>query len=67
MSENIILAILIALPATIASLAVLIKTIRNSSKIDDIKDSFNGRTDALIRLREEQAFQRGFSKGQEHT
>ena len=65
MTENIILAILIALPATIASLGVLIKVIKNTSKIDDIKECFNGHTEAIMRFREEEAFQRGLRQGQQ--
>lgn len=63
MTEHIVLAILVALPATLASLAVLIRSMKNISKLDEIKTTFNGRTEALMQAREEQAFQRGVYQG----
>ncbi len=48
MSDNVLIAILAALPATIASVGALIVTIRTSGKVEAVHIATNSMKDALV-------------------
>ncbi len=50
LSDNVILALITAIPATIASLATLIVSMRNGRKADQVISATDGLKDELVRV-----------------
>lgn len=59
MSDTLAIAILVAVPPTLAAVAVFIRSMRVHHHLEEIKEQFNGRTKALMQMREDDAFRRG--------
>ena len=57
MSEAITIALIVATPTTIASLAALIVSIRNGSKIQQVHIGINSRMDELVKASKAQGRQ----------
>jgi hypothetical protein len=55
MSDAIIIALIVAVPPTLAAAASLIVSLRNSAKLNTIEITFNSKMDAYIALAKQSA------------
>lgn len=60
---DVVIALLVALPATLAAIGALIATVRGNQQIQEVAASVNGRLEQLMAARSEVAHDRGYIQG----
>lgn len=67
MSDAVLVAIIVGIPATLGAIGSIIVGIRTTRKIEAVHLATNSMKDALVKVTGEEAFARGKKEGEEGT